>query len=179
METAVDEYRLEDIARDHRIDTAVFLPFAIVRLRGDGDATQATLDVRLRDVSDLGERQKTLRLVWSPTSAPVQAAAVQDRTLTEWAACGIACVITSLYAGLHVCGVAADGDRFDYWVSDGERDYALEVSGMTTDDVETRHRIKLRQLRENPHGVDGYVIVVGFATRSVIFSFNRFEEELR
>jgi hypothetical protein len=34
--------------------------------------------------------------------------------------------------------------------------------------------MKVRQLRENPYGVDGYVVVVGFDTRSVIFSFNRF-----
>lgn len=71
--------------------------------------------------------------------------------------------------------VGADGDRFDYWVDDGEREYALEVSGTMTDDVEGRHRAKIRQLRENPYGVDGYVVVIGFATRHVHFSFNRFE----
>jgi hypothetical protein len=54
--------------------------------------------------------------------------------------------------------------------------YGLEVSGTTTDDVETRHRVKVRQLRDHPYGVDGYVVVVGFATHNVIFSFNRFEE---
>jgi hypothetical protein len=43
------------------------------------------------------------------------------------------------------------------------------------------HRIgaKVRQWRENPYSVDGYVVVVGFATREVIFSFNRFEEQAR
>ena len=69
-------------------------------------------------------------------------------------------------------------EKFDYWVDDGEREYGLEVSGTTTDDIETRHRAKVRQLRENPYGVDGYVVVVGFTTRKIIFSFNRFEEEV-
>jgi hypothetical protein len=85
--------------------------------------------------------------------------------------------VVSLYAGLHVREVAGNGDRFDYWVDDGEREYGLEVSGTTTYDIETRHRAKVRQLRENPYGVDGYVVVVGFTTRKIIFSFNRFEEE--
>ncbi len=48
MEIGIDEYRLEGIARDHPIGTAMFVPFAIARLRGDTDATEATLTVRLR-----------------------------------------------------------------------------------------------------------------------------------
>jgi hypothetical protein len=71
--------------------------------------------------------------------------------------------------------VSGDGDRFDYWVDQEEREYGLEVSGTTTTDLEARHRMKVRQLRENPYGVDGYVVVVGFDTRDVIFSFHRFD----
>jgi hypothetical protein len=82
----------------------------------------------------------------------------------------------SLYTGLQVRAVAAEGDRFDYWVGDGEQDYGLEVSGTMTEDVEARHQAKVRQLRENSYGVDGYVVVVGFATRQAIFSFRRFDE---
>lgn len=82
-----------------------------------------------------------------------------------------------IYTGLRVRAVAADGDRFDYWVDDGEREYGLEVSGTTTSDVESRHQAKVRQLRENPYSVDGYVVVAGFATREVILAFHRFEEE--
>jgi hypothetical protein len=176
VEIALDEYRLEDIARDHWIGAAMFVPFVIVRLRGDTDVTEATLTVRLRDVGEAGETQRTLRLFWFADSVPVQPLGVQERTVTEWAACGVACVVVSLYAGLRIHEVARDGDRFDYWVGKDEREYGLEVSGTTTDDVEARHHTKARQLRENPYGVDGYVVVVGFATRSVVFSFNRFEE---
>src|SRR5713101_2292055 len=64
-------------------------------------------------------------------------------TITEWAACGAACAVVWRYAGLRVREVAADGDRFDYWVDDGAREFGLEVSGTTTDDVETRHRTKV------------------------------------
>ena len=177
MELTSDEYRLEDIARDHAIDAAVFVPFAIVRLCGETAATEATLQVQLRDVGDTGESRRAVRLVWSADGVPKHPLAVQDRTVTEWAACGVACAIMSLYAKLRLRSVAADGDRFDYWVGDGQHEYALEVSGTITDDVEARHRIKVRQLLENPFGVDGFVVVVGFATRSAILSFHRFEEE--
>jgi len=176
MEITLDEYRLEDIAFDHRIGAAVLVPFTIVRLRGNTDATEATLTVSLLNVGDASETQRTLRISWSASIASAQPLAVQERTVTEWAAYGVACVVVSLYAGLHVREVAGDGDRFDYWVDDGEREYGLEVSGTMRDDIEARHSAKVRQLRENPYGVDGYVVVVGFATRSVIFSFNRFEE---
>jgi hypothetical protein len=55
----------------------------------------------------------------------------------------------------------------------------LEVSGVTTGDIEARHRAKVRQWRDNPYGVDGYVIVAGFASREAVFSFHRFEEEVQ
>jgi hypothetical protein len=99
--------------------------------------------------------------------------------VTEWAALGLACVVLARYTTAQVSQVTGDGDRFDYWVSDGEREYALEVSGTMTDEVEARHRVKVRQWRENPYGVDGYVIVAGFAGYNIICSFHRFEEEVQ
>jgi hypothetical protein len=172
-----DHYRLEGIAHDHPVGAAVFLPFAVMRLRGDTDATEATLAVKLRDVGGTGETARMLRLSWSAESVPERPPAVQERTVTEWAACGVACAVVWLYAGLTVREVTVVGDRFDYWVSDDEQEYGLEVSGTMTEDIETRHEAKIQQLRENPYGVDGYVVIVGFATREVIFSFHRFEEE--
>ncbi|MGH9839395.1 MAG: hypothetical protein ACREEM_11490 [Blastocatellia bacterium] len=96
--------------------------------------------------------------------------------MTEWAACGLACVVLARYTQLRVTQVTGDGDRFDYWVSDGEREYGLEVSGTMTEEMETRHRAKVRQWRENPYEVDGYVIIAG---REIICSFHRFEEEIQ
>jgi hypothetical protein len=174
VEAALDHYRLEDIGQHHPIGASVFVPFAIARLRAETDAPEATLTVRLLDVMVAGETQRKLRLSWSAESTPAQPLAVQSRTVTEWAACGVACVVVSLYAGLRMREVSGDGDRFDYWVDKDEREYGLEVSGTTTADLESRHRMKVRQLRENPYGVDGHVVVVGFDTRDVIFSFHRF-----
>jgi hypothetical protein len=102
---------------------------------------------------------------------------VPERVITEWAACGVACVVMALYTGLTVRAVAAEGDRFDYWVDDGQYDYGLEVSGTLGGDLEARHRAKVRQLCDNPYGVDGYVVVVNFTTRRVVLSFHRCEEE--
>jgi hypothetical protein len=172
-----DHYALESIARDHPIGAAVFIPFAVARLRGETEASEAALTVRLRGIGSADETICVLRLSWSAESVPERPPAVQERTVTEWAACGVACAVVSLYAGLTVREVTVTGDRFDYWVSDGEQEYGLEVSGTMTEDIETRHSAKVQQLRDNPYGVDGYVVVVGFATREVIFSFHRFEEE--
>lgn len=177
MESSHETYRLEDIDRTHRIGAALFIPFIILRLQGDRETTETTLTVTLRDIGDTSEAHYTLHLSWSPESVPTQSLAVPERVITEWAACGIACVVVALYAGLTVREVTADGDRFDYWVDDGQYEYGLEVSGTMGVDLATRHRAKVRQLCDNPYGVDGYVVVVSFATRNVILSFNRCQEQ--
>lgn len=179
MNDPFDEYRLEDIEFDHRIGAGVFIPFVVARLQGENCTTEATLTVTLRDIGSSGDRQKTLRLIWSASSAPVQSLGVPERTITEWAACGLACVVLARYTQVRIHQVTGDGDRFDYWVSDGEREYGLEVSGTLTDESETRQRAKVRQLQENPYGVDGYVVVAGFAKPEVICSFHKFEEEVQ
>ena len=179
MEHIHETYRLEDIDPTHAIGAALFVPFTIVRLCSESPATDTTLTVELRNFGDVSSQQRTLHLSWSSTSVPTQPLGVPERVITEWAAYGIACVVIALYAGLTVRAVAAEGDRFDYWVDDGQYDYGLEVSGTLGSDLETRHRAKVRQLCDNPYGVDGYVVVVSFASRRVVLSFHRCQEESR
>jgi hypothetical protein len=174
-----DEYRLEDIASDHLIGASVFIPFVIARLQGANRAIEALLTISLRNVGDTGERQTTLRLTWSMSNASAQPLGVPERTITEWAACGLACVVLARYTQARMFQVTGDGDRFDYWVSDGKHEYGLEVSGTMADEIETRHRAKVRQLQDNPYGVDGYVVVAGFTGPAVICSFHLYEEEVR
>lgn len=173
-----DEYALEEIGRVHRIDTRILIPFVVARLSEGNEVTSAALNVKLRDVGANGEAQRRLLLIWSKNRTPTQSLGVPERTVTEWAACGVACAALARYTLLCISSVTANGDRFDYWVDDGQREYGLEVSGTIADDLEARHRLKVRQLLDNPYGVDGFVIVVGFALKEVIFSFNRFEEDL-
>jgi hypothetical protein len=45
-----------------------------------------------------------------------------------------------------------------------------------TADLDLRHDAKMRQLRMNPFGVDGYVVAVGFRGSGVICSFHAFED---
>lgn len=175
---APDEYRLEDLSQEHGINTALFVPFVIQRLCDDTQAPEALLTVTLRDIGEAGERRRLLRIWWSAASVPARPAGVPDHTVTEWAALGIAGIVVALYAGLHIRAVTSLGDRFDYWVDDRRREYGLEVSGTRTVEVETRHRAKVKQWRENPYGVDGYVVTVSFATRQVICSFQRFAAEV-
>ncbi|HUG93746.1 MAG TPA: hypothetical protein VML55_23150 [Planctomycetaceae bacterium] len=80
-----------------------------------------------------------------------------------------------LYCGLRITQVARAGDRFDYWVSDGSREYGLEVTGTLTADLESRHGAKVRQLRMNPFGMDGYVVAASLRSANVICSFQAFE----
>lgn len=76
---------------------------------------------------------------------------------------------------LRVLQVTQAGDKFDYWIGDEEREYALEVSGTIEGRLTERHAAKVRQLHENPFRVDGYVAVTRFASQESIFSFNRWE----
>jgi hypothetical protein len=173
--STIDEYTLESIVGENEIRADLFLPFTITRLQGTvSPRLEAVLLVRLRDIGDSGEKQRPLRLSWSEETVPDEPLPVQADVITEWAACGVACVLVPLYAKMRIIQVAQEGDRFDYWIGDGEEEYALEVSGTVAGDLEQRHSLKVRQLRDNPYGVDGFVTVTRFVSRETIFSFNHF-----
>ena len=75
---------------------------------------------------------------------------VQETVITEWAACGIACAVLPFYTQLQLVKVTESGDRFDYWVGDGQQLYGLEVSGVVQGSLTCRQRTKTRQLLDNP-----------------------------
>lgn len=177
MENALDEYPLEAIGQEHPIAVAMFVPFAIARLHRD--PTHTEVRVRMRNISGQTEEERTLRLFWSTESVAKQPLAVQDHIITEWAALAMACVVLAKYTPLRLRAVALQGDRFDYWVTDGRRDYGLEISGTIEEDIEGRHRDKVRQLLANPYRIDGYALTARFAVPEVLFSFHRFEEQTR
>ena len=133
----------------------------------------ADIDLRLVEIGEPGERTRRLRISWMPTNMPLLPAAVSEKTVTEWAALAVGCCILTMYTELSVQSVTMAGDRFDYWVSDGLREFALEVSGTQSRSIEARHREKVRQLLENPYEVSGLVIVVGFTAMRAICSFHR------
>jgi hypothetical protein len=177
LSDVVDEYALESIADDNEIRAGIFLPFTIVRLQGDAStALEVMLSVHLKNIGEISEQRRSLWLRWSEESIPERPLPVQEDVITEWAACGVACALVPLYAKMRIIQVAQQGDRFDYWVGNGEEEYALEVSGTVSGDLAERHAAKLRQLQSNPYEVDGFVVVVRFVSRESIFSFNRFEQ---
>lgn len=178
LSNAIDEYTLENIAGDNEIGAGIFLPFTIIRLqKAEGAVLESVLQVRLRDIGNVGKQRKSLRLRWSEESVPQEPLPVQEDVITEWGACGVACALVPLYAQMRIIQVAQEGDRFDYWIGDEEEEYALEVSGTIDEGLEGRHSAKVRQLRDNPYGVDGFVAVTRFVSKEAIFSFNRFLEE--
>ena len=136
--------------------------------------------LRLQDVSVAGEQTRRVQFYWNAETALTLPPAVQEHTITEWAACGLACALAPRYTGLFIRSVAQLGDRFDYWLCDDATEWGLEVSGTRTEDekeLQDRLRRKTRQLRENPYGIGGYVIVVGFALRQIYFSYYAPESE--
>jgi hypothetical protein len=150
------------------VDAVVFLPFAIYCLSQENPAiNEAVLTV------NMGDKTEELLVFWNADSVRSLSPAVQSHIITEWGALGIACaVLYSLGNGLRIVETARLGDRFDYWITNGEREYALEVSGTYSDSLTDRHQDKVQQLSENPYGLDGYVIVVRFASREVWFTFH-------
>lgn len=181
MDNASDECQIEDVLSHQHIGASVFLPFVIARLQAGTTANEAILAVNLRNITDEADTNRVLRIRWDAANVPAQPLAVQDKVITEWAACGIACVVTTVYTGLQVLDVADEGDRFDYWIGGTGPDYGLEVSGTLMEDrneVGARHRAKVRQLRSNPHEANGFVVIADFTRREIVFSFHRFAEEL-
>lgn len=61
----------------------------------------------------------------------------------------------------------------------GSHQPGLEISGTLEEDIEARHRDKVRQLLANPYRIDGYALAVRFAVPEVLFSFHRFGEQAR
>ena len=142
----IDECQLEEILSHQHIGASIFLPFVIARLQGGTPATEATLTVNLRNVTDVADTNRLLRIHRDAASAPAQPLAVQEKVVTEWAACGIACAVVTIYAGLQVLDVADEGDRFDYWIGGSGPDYGLEVSDTLMGDQSeagARHRAKI------------------------------------
>jgi len=177
MENALDEYPLEAIGQEHPVAVAMFVPFAISRLHRDPTRTEARVWVRMRNLGGQPEEARALRLFWAAESVATRPLAVQEHIVTEWAALAMACVVLAKYTPLRLRAVALQGDSFDYWVTDGQRDYGLEVSGTLEEDLEGRHREKVRQLLANPYRADGYVVAVRFAVPEVLLSFHRFGEQ--
>ena len=171
-----DSFHLETIGELHAVATHPFVPFSVVRLQQSPTDAETVLTVELRDIQQGVTEERPFRLFWDSESVPPLPLAIQDNPLTEWAALGVACAVIWRDAGLRLHAVAAEGDRVDYWVMQGDQEFGLEVSGTTGANLEARHREKVQQLRDNPYRSDGSVVVVGFTTRRVIFSFNRFDE---
>ena len=177
-QTTIDEYLLDNIETDSDIYAEFFIPFVLIRLSSaDKDENYAKLSIRLHDVGLSGSRQRILHLSWRKRALPMDSLPVQSKVVTELAACGIACVLVPLYADLRVLFTAQEGDRFDYWIGDDQRQWGLEVSGTVDEDLHSRHRAKIDQLLKNPFGVSGYVAVTKFSTQESIFLFHHYQKE--
>ena len=95
--------------------------------------------------------------------------------MTEWGALGVALALIPTLLGFRVLSVALEGERFDYRIGDDTVEWALEVSGTLSESVNNlreRHRVKARQLRENPARLSGNVVIVGFTLHEVLVSFD-------
>lgn len=170
MATGIDEFSLETIGQLHAVATDLFIPFVVHRLTSPGQKTEALFDIDLRNVGEVPSARRQMLLRWAPDASPECPPGVGERTITEWAALGVACAVVWQYAGARLSSVSRCGDRFDYWVSHQGEVRCLEVSGTQDQNLETRHRLKVRQLLDNPYDAGGYVVAVSFGERRVILS---------
>jgi hypothetical protein len=169
----VDEFPLEQIGGLHGIAAGLFVPFVIQRLTRTPEDRACDLEVELVGIGGVARAMRRLRIAWQRESVLERPPGVQDHVVTEWAALGIAAVVVWQYAGVRIDAVARVGEGFDFWVSDADGEFGLEVSGTWTDDLAVRHREKIRQLLTNRKVAGGYVVVVGFADNRVVVSFHR------
>jgi hypothetical protein len=172
----VDEYVLEDIVTAHPMRPQILVPFAVLRLADVAYPTrqEATLQVTLQAIRGyVGTRP--LKVSWALAHTEAQAATrgMPAESITEFAACGVACVLVARYTGLQIVDTAGRGQGYDYIAVGSEgQEWGLEVSGVTQANLTAQHRLKRNQLLSNPQGLGGYVAVVRFASLEAIFSFH-------
>ena len=89
---------------------------------------------------------------------------IEEETVTEFAAIGVACVILGKLTQLRLIRLAKRGDRFDYFVVNETMswEYPLEVAGRRGGDCKRLCKEKAKQLKQNPYGASGYVVVCVF-----------------
>lgn len=153
------------------IDASPFLPFTIFRLQPYAVQQQVKLTVSLYEPNKETPRKHNLSLSWNSSSDTLTTPPIQQHTITEWAACGIALAIVPLYTNYQVLEVAQMGERFDYWLGRSSREVGLEISGTIEGDIALRTKVKKNQLKRNPYQSEGYVCVVGFEAQQVWLSF--------
>lgn len=99
---------------------------------------------------------------------------LQRESIVEYAAVAMAFLIMTNLAQKNISEVTLRGSKADYFVEG--RKYLLEISGTeSTEHLASRHGEKVRQLRANPFGKDGYVFVCCFASQRAKLSFQHFE----
>lgn len=175
--TPVDPVNLVEAIAQNDIDTRWFIPFVLYRLQASRlENQQVDLELSLINIGDTANESRLLRLTWLETDATLGIPLVQDRVITEWAACGIACILIPRYTDYRVTQVTQVGDGFDYWVGDDVQDFALEVSGTLKGNIRQRHRTKVKQLIESRGQWDGFVSVTSFQDRQTVLSFHSQKE---
>src|ERR1700760_3021381 len=97
---------LEECLRLHAIDAGIFAPFVIARLSSTSESHFAELWVRIKEESSRAEQSLRVRILWNPESRFALPVAVQERTLTEWAALGVACTLLPALTGMRILAVA-------------------------------------------------------------------------
>lgn len=173
----LDTYNLENLQKDNRIDASMFLPFLITRLQPHATETQtAHLTVQLINIEGNSPASRSLQVQWTEKHVPILHATFQSKTITEFAACGMACIVIPLYTRKKVLRVAQVGDSFDYWVGDEEAELALEVSGTLEGNLAHLQTEKQRQLRRNPYGVDGFISLTRFTSGESLLAFYPYME---
>ncbi len=99
---------------------------------------------------------------------------LQREGIVEYAAVATAFLVLSNLAQKNISEVTLRGSRADYFLEG--RQYLLEISGTeSADHFLSRHSEKVRQLRSNPFGKDGFVYDCCFSTQQAKLTFHTAE----
>jgi hypothetical protein len=179
-DASVMEIALDKAFHYRPVNTVIHEPYVIARLMEHPTRTGNSLDyqVTLQDVGTAGTRSLAVRWTWTDKMIPATPLAVQREYITESAACALAFALLPHCTQAKLVQVAERNDRFDYILSENGELCGIEMSGSMTEDrqvLRDRHLQKIRQLLENPMKWGGYVAIIGFARREMIFSYHRAE----
>jgi hypothetical protein len=177
-------YRLEVLGNLHpKIRADDWRSPIVIRLLGGGSYTDGSVTITVNcrrqaiEVNTDATNERNVELCWANLRSDYEKCknTYQAPVLTEFAALGIACVVSADCSNAQITEVTQRGDKADFWLND--RQWLLEVSGQESGDLATLRDQKRDQLLANPFEKPGFVCVSNFQQRKSYFWYFEYGTE--
>lgn len=178
-------YRLEVLGGLHpKIRADDWRSPIVIRLLSGGSYIDGTATIELscrRQAIEVNAEanERSVELRWENLRSDYEKCknTYQAPVLTEFAALGIACVVTADCPKAQITEVTQRGDKADFWLNDGQ--WLLEVSGQESGDLIALRDKKRDQLLANPFERSGFVCVSNFQQRKTYLWYYNYRAEAR